>query len=246
MKKILCTILTLSMILALAACGGSTPAPAQTAAPALEETAEPAPKEAAAPAPEETAAPEAAEPELAAEDLIGEKSGSSYVNQALGVRAELPEDWQQLNNEEIAEAMGYAKDQVTDEKVAAMLEESGSVCDFYAVKTDGSGCNINIQVQKLNVIQGAALTEEDILSSSVDAVKQGLESIGFENVEISQEMMRFAGAEHASLSSTATYSGVPVYERQVLVKAGRYIGIVTVFAFDRESVDAYLAFFTAA
>ena len=124
MKRLLCMLLTLAMLFALAACGGgksSAPAPAATETPA-----------------------ETAEPELSAGDLIGEKGERSYVNKALKIRADLPDDWILLTNEETAEVMGYAREMVTDEEIARMLEESGAVCDFYAMAAGNSGSNLNI------------------------------------------------------------------------------------------------------
>ena len=40
--------------------------------------------------------------------------------------------------------------------------------------------------------------------------------------------------------------GVPLFERQVFVKVGRYIGIVTSFGFSQEDADSFLGFFSAA
>ena len=224
MKRLLCILLTLAMLLTLSACGGG-------------KSGETAPA-----APEATAAPE---PELSAGDMIGEKGERGYVNKALKIRADLPEDWILLSNEEVAEVMGYTREMVTDEEVAAILDESGAVCDFYAMAADGSGSNLNIQLQSLTLMQGAAVNETTLAEASLDQVKQALESIGMEDVTPTTERFLFAGKEHASIACTATYMGVPLFERQVIVKVGRYIGIVTSFAYSQEDADSYLAFFSA-
>ena len=225
MKRLLCILLTLAMFFALAACGGG-----KSGAPATE-----------APAPAETA-----EPELSAGDLIGEKGERSYVNKALKIRADLPEDWILLTNEETAEVMGYAREMVTDEEIARMLEESGAVCDFYAMAADNSGSNLNIQLQSFSFLQGAAVSEQALADASLDQVRQSLESIGMEDVKPTVENFSFAGKEHASIACSSTYMGVPLFERQVFVKVGRYIGIVTSFGFSQEDADSFLGFFSAA
>ena len=227
MKKLLCMFLILAMLFALPACGGksSDPAPAATETPAPAETAE---------------------PELSAGDLIGEKGERSYVNKALKIRADLPEDWILLTNEETAEVMGYAREMVTDEEIARMLEESGAVCDFYAMAADNSGSNLNIQLQSFSFLQGAAVTEQALADASLDQVRQSLESIGMEDVKPTVESFSFAGKEHASIACSSTYMGVPLFERQVFVKVGRYIGIVTSFGFSQEDADSFLGFFSAA
>ena len=254
MKKTISIILAFVMILALAACGGgqsaapapkAEPTPAAQEAEVVEEAVEEA-TEAAAEAVEETV--EAAEeaPELSAEELLGDKSGNEYVNTALGIRATLPDNWYVLSNEEIAETMGYVMEQVTDEEMAALLEDSGAVCDFYAASTDGSGDTINLMLQRLEGVQGILLSEQTIAEASVDPTKQALESMGMTDVQVSQGTTDFAGKEHACLDVVANYSGVTIYERVVIVKAGGYVGSITSGAVDAARAAANLDFFRAA
>ena len=82
--------------------------------------------------------------------------------------------------------------------------------------------------------------------ASLDQVRQSLESIGMEDVKPTVESFSFAGKEHASIACSSTYMGVPLFERQVFVKVGRYIGIVTSFGFSQEDADSFLGFFSAA
>ena len=66
------------------------------------------------------------------------------------------------------------------------------------------------------------------------------------DVKPTVESFSFAGKEHASIACSSTYMGVPLFERQVFVKVGRYIGIVTSFGFSQEDADSFLGFFSAA
>ncbi|MCI8843310.1 MAG: BMP family ABC transporter substrate-binding protein [Oscillospiraceae bacterium] len=68
MKKLLCLLLALSVVLSLAACGGKPAEPAPTTEPAAQPAPEPAPAEPdAEPAPDTEPAPQPAEPDASAE-----------------------------------------------------------------------------------------------------------------------------------------------------------------------------------
>ncbi len=263
MKKSISILLALAMILALAACGGgqsSAPTPKAEAAP--EATAAPAPPaepeaveeaveaaeeaieasaEAAAEAVEETAE----EAELSAEEALGDKQGNVYVNKALEITATLPGSWYVLSDEEIAGAMGYVMEQVTDEEMAALLEDSGVICDFYASSTDGSGDTLNLMLQHLKGMQGLLLSEEAIAEASVEPTKQTMESMGMTDVQVSRGTTVFAGKEHASIDVVSYYSGVAIYERVVLVKVGSYVGSITSGSADKGRAETNLDFFKA-
>ena len=55
----------------------------------------------------------------------------------------------------------------------------------------------------------------------------------------------FAGEDHVSVLISGNYSGMPIYERMVLLKAGNYMGVVTAFSLDTEQLDNIMGFFSA-
>ena len=237
MKKTICMLLTLVMLLALTACGSpAKPASPDTAAPKAAESAP-----AAETAPAEEAAP--VEEAVEAEDILGEKTETSYASKFLGIQATFPDNWTVLDDEQTAQVMGYVADVIDSEDLAELLRESGSACDLYAMAVDQSGDNLNIQLEDLGTLYGIVLSEEKYLEIAAPQLEDAMGQMGMENVQLEKGTYSFAGQDHVSVRLTATYSGVPIVERLVLLKAGNYMGVVTAFSLDESRVDAVLACF---
>lgn len=211
MKKLLCAILSLTMLLTLAAVG--TPA-------AL-----------------------AAEPAVKAADMLGTKDGNVYENEALGMRVEFPENWQILSSEEAMKLLNAGMEILDRDSIAEMLEKNSAVFDLYAMKTDNSGDNLNIQLQNLNALQEAVLTEEKIAAINAGSMEEELERAGFEMTDLRQDTMVFCGSEHPMLAVTMEIQGVSMYSRAVFVKNGNYLATITVSSLDEGRCEEMLGLF---
>ena len=259
MKKLISILLLAAMLLALTACGAAGKAEDTAAADKLKEAAqkveeaaaaaeeaalaEETVEEAAEAAPAEEAAP--VEEEQKAEEMIGEKTASTYVNEGLGIRAEFPANWTVLDDEQTAQVMGLVADHLSEEDLADQLRESGSLCDLYAMATDQSGDNVNIMIQDLGVLYGIVLDENRYTDLNMDQIEPTLSQMGMTDITMEKANVTFAGAEHPSILVSANYSGVPVYEQMVIFKAGNYMSAITVFSVDKARVDQILGFFSA-
>ena len=219
MKKILCMILSLLMVLSL------LPA-------AFAETA-------------------AKEEDVKASDMIGTLEGNLYENKVLGIKAEIPETWQVFSAEEATKLMyaGLGILEADPDWLTNMLEQNSAVFDLYTAAKDNSGDNINIQVQKTsyNLLQKAVLTEEKILEASMEEIEASIKGSGLmDDLKFEQSSCEFAGKTHCCLDISAVMHGVPVYERMIMLLKGDYIGIVTGFSLDKETLAKNFAMFTAA
>ncbi len=246
MKRTCCVLLALFMLLALSACGASGPSENAPAPSATEAAAVPAPSatEAAA-VPEATAAPE---PTPEAKDMLGEKEENVYRNDIFGIRASFPEGWAILSDEQAAEMTGAVREVLDKEELAKLLEESGAVCDLYALN-DENGDNVNIQLQKLEInrIQSALLTEEMIVAENVKTLPDMLEGSGMEIIEIKQVTIPFAGKDHPGMELSLNIQGAATgYERVVILKHGNYLATITSFSLDAARADDGLNCFEAA
>ncbi len=133
--------------------------------------------------------------------------------------------------------------------LARMLEENESIFDLYTAAMDNSGDNINIQVQKsaFNLLQKAVLTEEKLIEASMEEVEKSLKDSGLmDEVKLEMGSCEFAGKTHACLDVSGTMYGVPVYERMVMLLKGDYMGVVTGFSLDKDALAKNFAMFTAA
>lgn len=251
MKKLICILLLAAMLPALTACGaaGSTDDAAAKkieeaiAAAADSASEQPAPAEEAPAAAEEETAP--AEEELEAEDLIGAKSGNIYSNEALGIRAEFPDSWTILDDEQTAQVLGVVADNFTELDLAEQLRESGSLYDLYAMAMNQSGDNVNVVIQDLGVLYGIVIDEEKYLDMNAEEVEKALSQMGMTDIRAERENYFFAGQEHLSVLVSAKYGGLTLYERLVLCKAGSYMSAVTASSLDQTHLDEILGFFSA-
>ncbi len=218
MKKILCLLLALVLVLSLA--------PAAFAAAVKEE-------------------------DVSAADMLGTLDGNRYENKALGIKAEIPETWQVYSAEEATRLMyaGFDILEADSDWLAEMLEQNTAVFDLYTAAQDGSGDNINIQVQKtsFNLLQKAVLTEEKLIEASMEEVETSLKESGImDDIELEQDSCEFAGKIHGCLNVSATMYGIPVYERMIMLLRGDYMGVITGFSLDKEALEKNFAMFTAA
>ena len=188
----------------------------------------------------------AAEPKKDASEVLGAIEGNVYANELLGIMASFSDDWYVLNEEEIAEAMGYTADMMGDDKLAEQLRNYGIVCDLYVSALDDSG-DINIQIEDLGFRYGLSLimSEEDYVKAAAPQVQTALEWMGAENVKITSEKVDFAGGEHQAWLLTGEFDGMMFYERTVMIKAGNYMATVTAFSFSRESAEKMIGMFEA-
>lgn len=186
---------------------------------------------------------EESEPE--ASEVIGLKEDNVYLSEFLGIRAEFDENWYLLTDEEALETMGYVADSFEDEDVAKLLRESGTVCDLFAVALDGSNDTVNIQLENLGFLYGMVLSEDAYLKMARETLENSLAQAGLANVKLSQESIEFAGEEHLSVIISGEMSGVEVYERMVLLKAGSYMATVTYASIGSHNADRLPELFTA-
>lgn len=256
MKKLTSILLLIAMLLALTACGAAGKAEDTAAADKLKEAAQKV-EEATAAAEEaaleeetaaeaaEAAPAEEAEETYEAEEMIGEKSGNSYANETLGIRAEFSDNWTILDDEQTAQMLGLVADNFSEVDLAEQLRESGSLYDLYAMTVDQSGDNVNVVIEDLGVVNGIIIDEKKYLEIAEDQLETTFAQMGMTDVTLDKGTYSFAGEDHVSVLIKGNYSGMPVYERMVLLKAGNYMGVVTAFSLDTARLDNIMGCFTA-
>ncbi len=164
------------------------------------------------------------------ENVLGVKEGTTYTNAFFSMQAAFPSSWRVLTDEEVGEMMGYVLDTIDMEEVDALLEQNGGICDLMIVSQDGSGDNVNIQIEKLPVPGGLTTSEEQLMKNSASLLESSLKNMGVDLVEMELLTCEFAGKDHAGLDVTMTAGGVTYYERVVIVKVGSYVATITAFS----------------
>ena len=105
---------------------------------------------------------------------------------------------------------------------------------------------VNITAENLGLIYGTVMDESAYAQAALAQLSAALESAGMTDVTTQAAACNFAGSEHACIVIKCTLSGIDVYEKVVCVKAGNYMGIVTVASYYQDTTDEMLSLFTPA
>ena len=173
---------------------------------------------------------------------LGTVDGYTYENEILGYGCTL-EGWTFADEAGIAQLNNWGQENFSDD-LQAILESADTFMDMYAASADEL-FNINIQFQNMNHIFGALLTEELFVSISLPQLAPMMEMAGYENVVTEAITVQLDGEEHAGISLTATVYGLPIYQKEVCIKCGGYMGLIAVTSFLVDNTDEILANFYA-
>lgn len=235
MKRIIASLLVLLLLVAMTACVGPNPSttPGKTDP---DTTTVPTTTVPPTTVPPTTAAPEKEDP------FIGETVNNVYTNGFLGITCQLDAQWTVLNKEQMAQLMGTTSDMLNNDAMEAAMENGTVFTVFHAQKLNGQ-LNMNITLEKLNLINGVLLDEESYLNASKDQLAPALESMGLENVTVETAKIQFAGEERHGLRIHATIQGIDFDEALVCIKNGNYMACVTVGTLGENKTDDLLAMF---
>ena len=178
----------------------------------------------------------------------GTIDGDTYENTFFGIGCKLDDDWTILDEEELAERSGLVFDTLEeggmDDSARTAMENGSVVFDFFAQKLDNSAA-VNVTVGNIGVLYGTSLTEEAYIDLAYDEVIQSVEAIGYDNVTAEKTTVTFAGTDHAAMNVYGEYSGVPVYQVQIALRKGLYVGTVTLSSGGEDTTSDLAALFYA-
>lgn len=174
-------------------------------------------------------------------EVTQEAAGMRYENENIGVGVLLDEDWVIYNDEQLAQLSGLTADMFSDEKYKEMMEKSNSFTDFFAQHS--SGASMNVMFENLGLLYGSVLSEEQYRTAAMQNLPGAYESAGFENVQIEENTVEFAGAERVGIHTSCTVNGVNYYVQQVLIKAGSHMGIISLCCFVQDDTPLMASFF---
>lgn len=174
-------------------------------------------------------------------EVTQEAAGMRYENENIGVGVLLDEDWVIYNDEQLAQLSGLTADMFSDEKYKEMMEKSNSFTDFFAQHS--SGASMNVMFENLGLLYGSVLSEEQYRTAAMQNMAGAYESAGFENVQIEENTVEFAGAERVGIHTSCTVNGVNYYVQQVLIKSGSHMGIISLCCFVQDDTPLMASFF---
>ena len=182
-------------------------------------------------------------------DVVGTVEGQIYTSKTLRLKAEFPEDWILLSDEQIAAEMEFPEGYNTREGLARLLEEYYGTCALSAESTDGSRANLNLMIQ--DTFSPDILSEQDFYDVSVEALPETLTAQGYQNVTVRQGEFILKDADgkpagtHVMAVVSAEIGDITLCEYTVFIKEDHYVGILNLIAPSAETADQMLGFFSA-
>ena len=175
-------------------------------------------------------------------DPIGVVDDDIYTNEIFGVEIRLPDNWYFLTDEAMASHMGYAEKYASREGLMALFKEQNNVCGMFAAAKDDPTASMNFMVEDLGVYQ--YLDEGGYRDLAKDQLAPSLQTQGFSNVEVLEKTFTVAERELVGLTVTASMGSSQFYMLDVLFKADRYMGVLTVASSSVEKTNECLDFLT--
>ena len=171
---------------------------------------------------------------------MGSTASGKYVNEFVGITCDLGSDWTFMTDAEIQQNNMQAMGMVGDD-YAELMKNAQAFTDMMATNANRTD-TLGVSIEKLPA-GNTSVTEEQYVALSKDALKGALESMGMTNVKLNSGNAVFAGSKHAYISVSATYNGVPVYERLAIVKCSKYVAVVTVCTWQKDNCKEILDLF---
>ena len=171
-------------------------------------------------------------------------TGNTYKSEFIGIQCSLDESWIISTEDELAQLAGLTASQIENEDIKSLLDNSSVVYDFFATKDSGfETLNINMNDLGSTGIEGDS--EDQIAELARPQIESMLNDSGFEDCTVVKESIVFAGQEHPCYVITGSVSGVPIYEKMVMIIRSGVVIYVTACSLTEDTTDSLLSLFTA-
>lgn len=175
---------------------------------------------------------------------LGVTTGGKYENAFLGIGCTLDDSWTFASQEELAQMVGTTADMFDNEEYAEQMKNTDMFYDMFAAADDGL-VNINVVIQNMGLLYGAALSEERYIELSLENLDEQMSSAGFTLEGSETGTVTFAGQERSGLHVSCTYQGISYYCQQIYIKQGNYMSVITLASFYEDITESMLDYFYA-
>ena len=184
------------------------------------------------------------EEESHAEDDIqfyrGKKENNVYTNSVFSIKFDAPANGYKMQSRD-----NIAQMRDIFIKQAGMSQEeadSSIYMDVYATSENGKGVSsVNVVIEKM----GTPFENETELENVVDKLQKQYKSAGMVNVSVESDKAKFNGKETIALNSTDTSGDYTVYRKQIYIKSGNFMAIITASSTSEEKAQKALDGFTS-
>lgn len=242
-KNIFIPLLFLTVVVTACSNGAKSETTASTTAAAETTTVATATTEAPTTA-ETTTQAAVIEEESHAEDDIqfyrGKKENNVYTNSVFNIKFDAPANGYKMQSRD-----NIAQMRDIFIKQAGMSQEeadSSIYMDVYATSENGKGVSsVNVVIEKM----GTPFENETELAKVVDNLQNQYKAAGMVNVSVESDKARFNGKETIALNATDTSGDYTVYRKQIYIKSGNFMAIITASSTSEEKAQKALDGFTS-
>ena len=148
--------------------------------------------------------------------------------------------WEFYSDSDIASVNSVSS--VSNEDLKSALNKSGAIQDMGAMQEDGT--NIMLIYEDTDVTKLGNVNEDTYIDKSVNQLEAQLAGI-VDNVSSEKTTVTVAGKSHTALDVTGESSGVSVYSRNICIRKGNLVALISINAFSKESIDEITSMFYA-
>ena len=242
-KNIFIPLLFLTVVMTACSNGAKSETTASTTAAA--ETTTVATTTSEAPTTAETTTQAAViEEESYAEDDIqfyrGKKENNVYTNSVFNIKFDAPANGYKMQSRDNIAQM---RDIFIKQSGMSQEEADSSIyMDVYATSENGKGVSsVNVVIEKM----GTPFENETELAKVVDNLQNQYKAAGMVNVSVESDKARFNGKETIALNATDTSGDYTVYRKQIYIKSGNFMAIITASSTSEEKAQKALDGFTS-
>ena len=242
-KNIFIPLLFLTVVMTACSNGAKSETTASTTAAA--ETTTVATTTTEAPTTAETTTQAAViEEESHAEDDIqfyrGKKENNVYTNSVFNIKFDAPANGYKMQSRDNIAQM---RDIFIKQSGMSQEEADSSIyMDVYATSENGKGVSsVNVVIEKMST----PFENETELAKVVDNLQNQYKAAGMVNVSVESDKARFNGKETIALNATDTSGDYTVYRKQIYIKSGNFMAIITASSTSEEKAQKALDGFTS-
>ena len=242
-KNIFIPLLFLTVVMTACSNGAKSETTASTTAAAETTTVATTTSEAPTTA-EPTTQAAVIEEESHAEDDIqfyrGKKENNVYTNSVFNIKFDAPANGYKMQSRDNIAQM---RDIFIKQSGMSQEEADSSIyMDVYATSENGKGVSsVNVVIEKM----GTPFENETELAKVVDNLQNQYKAAGMVNVSVESDKARFNGKETIALNATDTSGNYTVYRKQIYIKSGNFMAIITASSTSEEKAQKALDGFTS-
>ena len=184
------------------------------------------------------------EEESHAEDDIqfyrGKKENNVYTNSVFNIKFDATANGYKMQSRDNIAQM---RDIFIKQSGMSQEEADSSIyMDVYATSENGKGVSsVNVVIEKM----GTPFENETELAKVVDNLQNQYKAAGMVNVSVESDKARFNGKETIALNATDTSGDYTVYRKQIYIKSGNFMAIITASSTSEEKAQKALDGFTS-